>query len=126
MNKYIQDINDWTHKSVKIKDIRKNDKMYILLLEVDGKEKIDTPVTVHSTIFNEQLTSYFMCGVDNLRREDIIGVTWNMVLTKGYFIKIKDRNLIEVKQENTNPDKWYVSYLKVSGELSTFDTICRN
>lgn len=119
----IEKITDWTHKDVRIIDIRKNSKMYILLLDVEG---VDTPVTVQSGIFDEQLVSYFMCDTQKISRDDILSVRWNMVLSKGYYIKIdKSAEATATKHFSSNSDKWFVSYLKVSGELGTFDTIYR-
>lgn len=115
-------LTDWTHKNVKIKDVRKNSKMYILQLEVGGVSEVIT-VTVQTDIFEEQLVSYYLCDASKLRREDILAVEWNMVLSKGYYIKIAKKGLEDKKVFTGHEDKWFVSYLKVTGGLGTFDTI---
>lgn len=116
----LENVSDWTHKNVRVKDIRKNDSMYILCLDIPN---LDNPiVTILSNIFEEQLKTYFITSLENITRADILNLQWNMVLTQGYFIKLNKDGFV-AKKEYKIPNKWYVSFLKVRGELSTFDNI---
>lgn len=108
---------DWTHKDVKLLDIRMFNKLYVLMIQDDV---IKTPLFINSSIFEERLNSYFM--KTRYSRNDVLELTWNMHITKGYFIKIDQSGRIE-KFVQDNKDKWFVSYLEISGELGAFDSI---
>jgi hypothetical protein len=144
---------DWTHVGVKITDIRKLSKLYVLYTDI-SVEQIDNirasklgelpheisknstlntlygsefigPLFVSSKIFEDRLTPYFLKDVHRITREDILGVTWNMYITKGYFIKIdKDGSIKEFPQ--LDKEKYYVSYLEIAGDLGTFHSVYHN
>lgn len=117
----VEKITDWTHKGVKILDIRKSNRMYILQLDVEHNKSLISPVTVEISILDNQLKPYYF-DQDKFTRNDILSVEWNMVLTKGYYVKV-DSNGECIKTHTSMPQKWYVSYLKVGGALSNFDNI---
>lgn len=107
---------EWTHKNVELTDIRKINKLYII------STKEFNPLFVNEKIFEDRLRSYFLMdytsSINNISREQIMKLKWNMYITKGKFIKIdKEGNIQEFEQ---NPDKHYVSYLEVSGDLGNF------
>jgi len=129
---------DWTHKSIRITDIRKFNKLYLIKINdpnaLEFKRNLDpndldksiekTPSSalfVKDIIFEERLKSYFLKDVSQISRADILSVFWNMYLTKGYYIKINERG--EVEQFNHDPEKWYVSYLEIDGDLGTFSSV---
>jgi len=123
---------DWTHKGIKIVDIRKLSKLYVIKIEPDsfgGKTditlfNINSPLFVKDTIFEERLKSYFLKDITKISREEILGVTWNMYITKGYYIKMNDRG--EADKFAHDPEKWYVSYLEIEGPLGTFCSVYRD
>jgi hypothetical protein len=118
---------DWTHLHVKITDIRRLSKLYVIYTNVleqntTGAPKFIGPLFVNAKIFEERLAPYFLKDVHRITREDILGVEWNMYITKGYFIKIdKDGNVKEFPQ--MDKEKYYVSYLEIAGDLGTFTSI---
>jgi len=116
---------DWTHKEVTIEDIRKLNKLYVIKInDPFSIEKIDTPLFVKDTIFEERLKSYFLKDVNHLTREQILSVKWNMYITKGYYIKISENGGIE--KFNQDPEKWYISYLEIDGPLGTINSVYNN
>ena len=124
---------DWTHRHVKIKDIRKLSKLYVIYTDIEDPASKDTgkvgfsvgPLFVNSKIFEERLVPYFLKEAHRITRENILRVEWNMYVTKGFFIKIdKDGNIKEFPQ--TDKEKYYVSYLEIAGELGTFSSIYHN
>lgn len=115
----IEKVSEWTHEEVELLDIRKNDKMHILHLNIP---EIDNPVvTINNDIIIDQLNTYFITGLDLVTRNDIMELKWNLVLTKGYYVKLLKGG--EAEKQYKNPNKWYVSFIKVSGSLGTFGTI---
>lgn len=128
---------DWTHTSVKILDIRKLAKLYVLYTDImtdniynHNKDivipaKPIGPLFVNAKIFEERLTPYFLKDVHRITREDVLGVTWNMYITKGCFVKIdKDGSIKEFPQ--IDKEKYYVSYLEIAGDLGTFHSVYHN
>lgn len=116
---------DWTHKDMIISDVRKLHKLYVIKV-VDStlsknQARVNAPLFVKDTIFEERLKSYFFKDITNIIREDILGVKWNMYITKGYFIKIDENGVIQ--KFNNDPDKWYISYLEIEGPLAEFGSI---
>jgi hypothetical protein len=117
---------DWTHKTIKIIDIRKLNKLYVISI-INPKEKhqtVDQPLFVKDTIFEERLKSYFLKDLLRVTREEIMSVFWNMYITKGHFIKIDE--LGNVTEFSHDENKWYVSYLEIDGELGSFSSIYRD
>jgi len=108
---------DWTHKSVTIDDIRKVRKFYILSIN-----NIDNPIFVDQSIFEGRMASYYLRNTNDLRtplfeREEVLGVDWNMVITKGFFYKL-DRDAEESMQKiEKDADKYYISFLEINGPL---------
>lgn len=109
---------DWTHKDVLITDIRKLNRFYIISTNAteDGEEI--PSMLIKYNIFEERLKSYFL--TENYTREMVLGVKWNMYLTKGHFIKIDENGHAETY---VHQDKWYVSYLEIAGPLGTFSSV---
>ena len=122
---------DWTHTNVEITDIRKLAKLYVIHTNVKENPLISHlnhnigPLFVNAKIFEDRLTPYFLRDVHRISREDILSVKWNMYITKGHFIKIdKDGSVKEFPQ--IDKEKYYVSYLEISGELGTFHSVYHN
>ncbi len=113
---------DWTHKDIKITDIRKLGDVY--LFTIDDK-KINTPIKIGEKIFQQRLSPYFLKDWRNINREDIKSVTWNMYLSKGHFIKLDENNQITEHPRNFDPEGWYVSYLEISGPLGSFKSVLK-
>jgi hypothetical protein len=109
---------DWTHKDVTITDIRKISNLYIISID---DEKVAPPLLVNEKIFSERLRLYFLKEAHRVTREEILGVKWNMYLTKGYYVKIYSEE--DVKKFEMEENKWYVSYLEIAGPLSTFQSV---
>jgi hypothetical protein len=109
---------DWTHKDVTITDIRKISNLYII--SIDDK-KVTPPMLVNEKIFNERLKLYFLKEAHRVTREEILGVKWNMYITKGYYIKVYAED--DVKKFDMDENKFYVSYLEVAGPLATFQSV---
>ncbi len=108
---------EWTHKAVKISDVRKVRKFYII--SVDDK-KIDSPLFVDHRIFEGRLNSYYLrdpSSIGDFSRDDVIRVKWNMVINKGYFIKYDHEN--EIEEVHKDPEKFYISFLEIDGPLGT-------
>lgn len=116
----------WTHENVEIIDIRKNKKVYVISIKEDYKlgdrffDKKISPLFIKDSIFEERIESYFLKDNANISRKEILAVKWNMYITKGYFIKIEEGNIIK---RNMDPEKWYVSYLEIAGSLGSFDSV---
>ena len=111
---------DWTHKGLKITDIRKLKQL--VAISVDNKE-IEGSILINSDIFDERLSSYFLGSARNVSRHDIMSVEWNMYATKGYYVKQNLMSGDELQKFEQNQDRWYVSFLEIAGPLGTFDTI---
>lgn len=125
---------DWTHKNIRIVDIRKVNKLYVLIVNVDDfmnnslpkKDEIygAVPLFVSEKIFEERLKSYFLKEGNRVSREEILGTSWNMYITKGYYIKVlEDGTLNKCMHDST---KYYISYLEIAGELGSFLSIYNN
>lgn len=109
---------DWTHKEVSFTDIRKINNLYILSID---EKKIDSPLFVNEKIFNERLKLFFLKDPHRISREDILNVKWNLYITKGYYIKIHGED--DIKKFPMDENKFYVSYLEISGPLATFQSV---
>ena len=109
---------DWTHKDVKITDIRKLSEFYIFT--IDG---ISGALLVKSNIFEERLKTYFLKDANRVSREEILNARWNMFITKGYYIKIQSNGMAQ--KFDMDPSKYYVSYREISGPLGTFQSVCK-
>jgi hypothetical protein len=108
---------EWTHKKVEITDIRKVKKFYVITVNAKG---VDGPLFVEHNIFDSRLKSYYLKNSDDkseFHRRDVTGVKWNMVITKGHFIKYNREKEIEEIQKD--PDKFYISFLEIDGPLGT-------
>jgi hypothetical protein len=119
---------DWTHKHIKITDIRMLNKLYLITIndptKIDKENIISNPLLVKINIFEERLRSYFLKPAYQVTRKEILDATWNMYITKSYYIKI-DENGMVTKYDN-DPNKWYISFLEIDGELGTFSSVYRD
>jgi hypothetical protein len=123
---------DWTHKDVRISDIRKLSEFYIFTIEskkssdgcpAESELIIDTPLMVKDKIFEERLKPYFLKDAFRVSREEILSVYWNMYITRGYYVKIVKGHATKFDMD---PDKYYVSYLEIAGPLGSFCSICKD
>jgi hypothetical protein len=105
---------DWTHKVIHIHDIRKINNLYIIKIGA-----IDFPLFVNQRIFEERLNSYFLRN--NISREEILNINWNMYITKGHYIKISKEG--EITELPKDADKYYISFLEIAGELGGFSSV---
>lgn len=114
-------LNDYTHKEVYIKDIRlkrgkRGSKDDYFALTVAG---IDGIIFVNYSIFNERIRSYFLGkSVDEVGRDLILNLKWNLVITNGFYLKIVNKDHFE-KVEGS-PGKPYISILEVSSPIGDF------
>ena len=116
---------DWTHTHINIIDIRKVNKLYVIIINSTLHPEIkDIPLFVNERIFEERLKSYFLKDVSNITRDEILCAYWNMYITKGYYIKIAEDGTV-TKFEH-DPNKWFISYLEISGPLGSFFSIHNN
>ena len=116
---------DWTHKNINILDVRKVNKLYVIIINaILYDDLIDIPLFVSDKIFEERLKSYFLKDGCKVTREEILDVKWNMYITKGHYIKILEEG--RVSKFEHDPNKWYVSYLEIAGPLGTFLSIYNN
>jgi hypothetical protein len=110
----MKNITDYTHKNVKIKDIRlktgkNNDKFFSILVE-----GIDNTLHISYDIFNERIKSFFLGKrIDEIDRSLLLTLNWNFIITQGYFYKVTDKAFI--KQESPNKNKFFVSILDIVG-----------
>lgn len=109
---------NWTHKKVKITDIRKVRRFYII--NIDDKS-IEGPLFVTTKIFEERVNSYYLRNSDvpghdnfNITRDEVLNVQWNLVINKGYYIKIVDGQETKIEKD---PDKYFVSFIEIDGPL---------
>jgi hypothetical protein len=111
---------EWTHKDVKVTDIRKVRKFYVISIE---DKKITSPLFVQHDIFEGRVNSYYLRGytdftqkevIIQMTREEVINVKWNMVINKGFYIKIVDGKQEPVYKDE---DKFYISFLEIAGPL---------
>jgi len=127
---------DWTHTNLRITDIRKLSEFYIFTVDHRVNQvsstlsvsksvgaPIDLPLMVKDKIFEERLRPYFLKDAFRVSREEILGVDWNMYITKGYYIKISRG---EVHRYDMDPEKNYVSFLEIAGPLATFASILKD
>ena len=84
--------HDWTHKEVKMIDVRKLSEYYIFMIEPEfpnvvgqNREGYYTPLLVKDKIFDERLKTYFLKDAHRVTREEILGVKWNLFITQGYY-----------------------------------------
>lgn len=112
-------IIDWTHKDLNIIDIRKVNKLYVIV--IDAIELPSTPLFVSDKIFEERLKSYFLKDGNKVTREEIMNVKWNMFITQNYYVKIDNQGNLTKFEHGEN--KWYVSYLEICGPLGEFASI---
>ena len=122
---------DWTHKNLEIIDIRKVNKLYVLIIGYPDCSKNAnpeplgiTPLFVSDKIFEERLKSFFLKDVSKITREEIQNVKWNMHITKGHYIKVLEDG--STSKFEHDPNKWYVSYLEIAGPLGTFLSVYNN
>ena len=108
---------NWTHTNIKITDIRKSKDLYILNVKIDD---IKNPLFVNERIFNERMNSYFLNN-NRWSREDVLEIKWNFYITKGYYVKIN--KIGEIENINADPNKFYVSYIEINGDLGSFNSI---
>jgi len=111
---------DWTHKDVTITDVRKISNLYII--SIDDK-KITPPLLINEKIFNERLKLYFLKEPHRVTREEILGIKWNMYITKGFYVKIVSET--EIKEFDMDENKFYVSYLEIAGPLASFQSVSK-
>lgn len=108
---------DWTHRKIKITDIRKVKNFYVISV-VD--KKITSPLFVEHKIFEGRLKSYYLKNNHDtyqFNRNEVLDVDWNMVINKGYFIKIDSNDHVEKIYKDK--DKFYISFLEIDGPLGT-------
>jgi hypothetical protein len=109
----------WTHNKVSIADIRKVRKFYIISIK-----EIDNPIFVDQTIFEARLNSYYLRDAllpgefNSIKRNEVLDVKWNMVVTKGFFYKI-DRDS-PTEKIHKDPEKYYISFLEIDGPLGKY------
>lgn len=116
---------DWTHKGIKITDIRKlNNKFFVITINDPlSKEQIKQPLFVREVILKERLKSYFLCDAYKVTRQEILDVHWNLYLTQGFYIKIDETG--NITKFDHDPKKWYISFLEIDGDLGTFSSVYR-
>ena len=120
-----KDVLNWTNIHVKITDIRKLNKLYVLIIHDDHlKEQINQPLFIKKTIFEDRLKSFFLMDIYRIPRGEILSLYWNMYITKGYYIKVDKSG--NVTKFEIDPNKWYLSYLEIEGELGSFSSIYRD
>jgi hypothetical protein len=119
--------HDWTHKEVKMIDVRKLSEYYIFMIEPEfpnvvgqNREGYYTPLLVKDKIFDERLKTYFLKDAHRVTREEILGVKWNLFITQGYYVKIVKG---EIQKYPMDKDKCYVSYLEIAETLGTFQSV---
>lgn len=117
--------HDWTHKAIKISDIRRLKDLYVISVNNKGLKgiEVDTPLFVNRDIFEKRLESYFLQPASKITRDQVLSVDWNMYITKGYYIKFNSEGRINEYSENTDPDKYYVSFLEINGDLAEFKSV---
>ncbi|MFW6311050.1 MAG: hypothetical protein ACOC1K_02320 [Nanoarchaeota archaeon] len=108
---------DWTHKGVEITDIRKLSKLYAITID---SEDINTPLFIKDLILEGRVKSFFLKDIYQLNRAELLSQRWNFFITKGYYIKIKDGEVIEFEGD---PEKNYVSFLEIDGPLGRFESV---
>jgi len=115
-------VTDWTHNQIQITDIRKLQHLYAITID-DEDEFMSlngNSVLINESIFEERISSYFLKHPTNISREDIMKVLWNMHITKGYYVKLRDGEFIK---KELDADKFYVSFLEIEGPLGSFENI---
>jgi len=112
---------NWTHEKFTITDIRRVQNLYIISI---NDKKINAPLFINYKIFDDRLRSYFLKEPKEISREEILGVEWDMYISKGYYIKVSQ--LTGIEKHEGDPSKFYVSFLEISGPLSTFESIYKS
>lgn len=117
---------NWTHVNVKITDIRKLAEFYIFTIDeqrgtLNPKELVDYPLMVKHKIFEERLKTYFLKDPSRVTREEILEVRWNMLIKKGFYVKIHSPGMYDTF--NQDPEKYYVSYLEIAGILGGIQSV---
>jgi hypothetical protein len=111
---------EWTHKGAQITDIRKVRKFYIISIDDD---EVTSPLFVDHGIFEGRVNSYYLKGSgsnisnDDIIRQEVTAVKWNMVVNKGFFIKSGSDGVVEKIEKD--PGKFYISFLEIDGPLGT-------
>jgi len=107
---------EWTHKKLLINDIRKVKNFYIISL---SDKKITSPIFVDDRIFERRLKSYYLKNnIDDIKREDILNIKWNMIINKGFFEKYNQNN--DIEKIYKDPNKFYISFLEIDGPLGMY------
>ena len=102
---------EWTHNNIKIVDIRKVKNFYIIA--ING---MNSPLFVDQSIFEARLKSYYLRDNISFSRNEITeDITWNMLITNGYYYKLDKNN--EIEKVHKKEGKNYLSFLEISGEL---------
>lgn len=111
---------DWTHTDITVKDVRKLNKLYAIVID---HAVIKDPLFINEKIFEERLRSYFL--KPEVSREEILKVKWNLHITQGYYIKVDEFGELKQYRKEGEENKYYVSYLEISGPLGTFHSTHR-
>lgn len=107
---------DWTHRKLGISDVRKVKNFYVISV---NDRKITSPIFVDHNIFEGRLKSYFLKNnMNDVSREDVLNLKWNMVINKGFFVKYTQYG--ETEEIHKDPNKFYISFLEVDGPLGTY------
>lgn len=113
---------DWTHKNVRITDIRKLSNLYVVTVD---DAKVDRPLLISRRIFEERALPYFIAdSMRSVTRQDLLDLEWNFYITKGYYVKAQDGELVK-HTDKTDENKWYVSFLEISGPLDDFSALLK-
>jgi len=112
---------DWTHKNVKMTDIRKPGDLY--LFTINHLDVKDVPLKVSENVFEKRLSPYFLKSWAEVTRGELLGVEWNMYITQGFYIKLSGTEIIEHPKDD---DGWYVSFLEIAGPLGSFQSVLKN
>jgi hypothetical protein len=122
----------WSHEGTTLTDIRRSTRKVYNSYKLDTKpaydvktlyvititdDEIKTPLFINDRILEPRLESYFLKKVEDITREEILSLKWNLLITKGHYVKI-DKNGVVTKVDS-NPDKYYISYVEVAGPLGT-------
>lgn len=125
-------IKNYTHKGIKIKDIRlknnieNNDKYLALILDDDS---IKDTLYINYNILNDRVKSYFLGnGLDKINKNILLSLRWNFIINKGFYYKISGKCSFD-KYVSKNPSKFYISIIEIEGSedygsgLGDFDKV---
>ena len=105
---------EWTHKATQINDVRKVRNFYILDIDAVGQ-----PIFVDENVFRSRVNAYYLREQGSeIKRDEVLNVKWNMVIYKGYFVKMN--TLGEIQKYEKDDNKFYISYLEIDGPLGTY------